>query len=380
MNLLEMPKKKPKMDDFFESLKAWSVRKHRLLKKYLPVFNNKVGSWASKIHVIDGFAGPAKYEDGAEGSPLLIARLVEEAPKRKVNIINVECKAAHYASLCKETKKWVEDGIITNKKGKFGDLTSDIIREIGNDPAFFFIDPYGPVDVPFAALEKILQRSQSTTELIINFNLNGLRRLGDDIRSTSQDERVIKAIKGIVNQVNCILGSNEWQSIFTNSKSSDEEEEWLLNYYMAKIARYNYSIVAYPIRQSLLNMPKYYLLFCTRHKDGISLMNRFVREEEDLILEEYYEKTSPLISKESIEIEVESRRKELRQLIIQYMSKEKKTTRGLIKKHFTNKRFGCFHEKDYNNVVKYLINDEKIQPQDGRKIINDETILNFVSN
>lgn len=127
MNQSNTPRKKAKIDDFFGSLKAWSIRKHRLLQKYLPVFSNKVGSWANKIYIIDGFAGPAKYEDGAEGSPLLIARLTDEHKTKKINLINVECKLTRFASLCTETKRWVDSGIVINKQGKFGELIPSII-------------------------------------------------------------------------------------------------------------------------------------------------------------------------------------------------------------------------------------------------------------
>ncbi len=70
-------------DKFFKRVQRWSERKHRLLEKYLAPFSAKVGSWAKEIYCIDAFAGAARYEDGREGSPLLMARLSDKSAKRR---------------------------------------------------------------------------------------------------------------------------------------------------------------------------------------------------------------------------------------------------------------------------------------------------------
>lgn len=72
-----------KTDEFFDKLKPWSKRKHRLLGKYLPPFSAKVARATPnrEIYCVDGFAGAAKYEDGSEGSPLLIAKFSDECAR-----------------------------------------------------------------------------------------------------------------------------------------------------------------------------------------------------------------------------------------------------------------------------------------------------------
>ena len=65
-----------KNNDFFDNIKTWSKRKHRLLEKYLPPFTAKVASTTStrRVYCVDAFAGAAKYDDGSEGSPILMAK------------------------------------------------------------------------------------------------------------------------------------------------------------------------------------------------------------------------------------------------------------------------------------------------------------------
>ena len=61
--------------EFFENLRDYSEIKHRILARFLTPWTVKLGSWARRrngvVWYIDGFAGPGKYEDGSDGSPLL---------------------------------------------------------------------------------------------------------------------------------------------------------------------------------------------------------------------------------------------------------------------------------------------------------------------
>jgi hypothetical protein len=58
-------------------------RKDKLLTEYLPNYLQKVARNPGKpIVVVDGFAGPGRFGDGQEGSPVLIARTIEHAAPR----------------------------------------------------------------------------------------------------------------------------------------------------------------------------------------------------------------------------------------------------------------------------------------------------------
>jgi len=176
-----------KSTSFFESPKSWSKRKHRLLGKYLPPFSAKVGSKSPLIYCVDGFAGKAKYDDNQPGSPLLIAQIADKCAAWQkpvyLKLINVEDDLTNYSSLRHITQSWETKGVITNLQGEFGDLVPTVISQIRTAPALFFIDPFGPTSVKFAHLRPILERSQRATELIINFDADGLRRIGDTMHS-----------------------------------------------------------------------------------------------------------------------------------------------------------------------------------------------------
>lgn len=323
------------MDKFFANPKVWSKRKHRLLGKYLPPFSAKVGSWAKLIYCVDGFAGAAKYDDGSPGSPLMMAQLADKCAswRRPVNLrlINVENNPDNYKSLKHITQSWESKGIVTNLEGQFGDLVPAVLSTISNNPAFFFIDPYGPTYVLFSHLLPILKREQRATELIINFDADGLRRIADTMHSRTSTQRAVKAALTNIENVTEILGSDQWKNPYREGNlPTQEREKILLRLYMENIAKYDYTVTAYPIRKSIKDTPKYFLVYCTRHPDGVVLMNNFIREEEDSLLEEatvdVYQPKFPLEEFNELQQEIIGRRKELSILLFEYLEKHSLTT------------------------------------------------------
>ncbi len=282
-------------EEFFDELKPWSKRKHRLLVKYLAPFSAKVASTTQnrEIYCVDCFAGAAQYEDGSEGSPLLIAKFSDECAKWRnpvfLKLINVEPdtkSAGIFPLLENATKKWVETGIVKNIHKEFQASLFEILKQIGNSPALFFIDPFGPTYVHFSHLQPILTRTQRITELIVNFDVDGLRR----ITNAALSDRINpKTAETNLQNITKIIGSEIWkQKIANKNLSSEECEIILLQEYMSNIVNYGYDVVAYPIREALDKRPKYHFVYCTRYSDGIDLMNDFIREEEDFALRRTY--------------------------------------------------------------------------------------------
>lgn len=371
-----------KQSEFFTSPQTWSKRKHRLLAKYLVPFSSKVGSREPEIYCVDAFAGMGQYENGDDGSPLLIARIADDCARWsnpiKLKLITVEVNRKNHKKLCEVTDPWVRRGIVTNERGRFGELVPKIITTIGDAPAFFFVDPYGPSPVHFDYLRPILSRKQPITELIINFDLDGLRRLADDLRAKTRTDVGRKACDTIVGNVTKILGRDRWMQFFaTDRLSPAERQRALLDDYIDSLSRFDYHVVAYPIRDSMGSAPKYYLIYCTRHRDGVGLMNRFIRNEEDVLLKESYE-SEQLLLIDPIEEEIRSRRIELRNAILNHLQNRPRLTRGEIKWHFIFERFGDFNETDYNAAVQDLINKGVLSPSHGRSRINDDVLLTYV--
>ena len=367
-------------NDFFNYLKPWSKRKHRILGKYLKPFAAKVATITQnrEIYCIDGFAGAAKYDDGSIGSPLMLAQLSNECSKWQnpvtLNLINIEPNLKNFSSLEHITQEWVNKGIVKNFNEKFSDAVPHLLSEIGNAPAFFFIDPFGPTAIHFSHLQPILQRTQQATELFINFDTDGLQRIADASQSKSDNPKTIKSTSKNIQNVSDIIGSDEWLQTYQNSNlATEERQNFLLSIYINNLSKFGYSVVAYPIRETLNKTAKYHMIYCTRHNDGVLLMNDFMFDEENSLEEEHSNTHFPLFA--SSASEQEKRRQNLSVLIKQFLENKQRTTRKQIKRQLIFDHFAQFHTKDYNAVVKDFIDNEKLKATHGKKRINDDEVL-----
>ncbi len=367
---------------FFENLKIWSKRKHRLLEKYLPPFSAKVASTTinREVYCVDGFAGAAKYDDGSEGSPVLMAKFSDVCSywSRPVNlkIINVEPDLETFNSLEIATQDWKLKGLVENIHNRFDDSVQTILMGIGNSPTLFFIDPFGPTGVYFSHLIPILQRKSSITELIINFDTDGLYRIACAAISQNINPKTAQTNAKIVTSV---IGSDNWLNQFSVTKPTTEKgEEILLQEYITNLCKYGFIVVDYAIKEALNTKPKYHFIYCTRHNDGSYLMNDFIRAEEDLIYGEYVEDNLPMFQEEaSLFKEIQNRRANLRKIIISFLEKNSKVNRRQIKHQLMIENFGFFDTKDYTAVVKQLLEENVLREKTGKKRINDEDILEY---
>lgn len=371
------------MNEFFENRKPWSERKHRLLLKYLPPFSAKVATTTRnrKIFVVDGFAGAARYDDGSKGSPVLIAEFSDVCAgwsnPVSLHLINIEPDKKNegiFSSLELATTQWVSKGNVVNIRKDFRSALPEVLQLISEAPSLFFVDPFGPTYVHFNDLRPILERPQRITELIVNFDQDGLRRILDAALSENTNP---KAAQTNSNNISMVVGTTGWKKkIIGANLSSDEAEDILVSEYMDNIARFGYAVVAYPIREALTSGTKYHFVYCTRHSDGIALMNDFIREEEDLLYGDHVEDRIPLFSNEaSLSNAIASRRRRLRGQVEKYVSEKQTVTREQIRTDLIRENFGDFHGKDFTAVVKELLESGVLRTASGKTRINDTELL-----
>lgn len=347
-------------DKFFRNRKIWSERKHRLLRNYLEPFTAKVAKTTRDrlVYIIDGFAGQAKYDDGSDGSPLLIARFSDVATgwqnPATIRLVNIEPDEVTFSMLDAATHEWKRKGVVSNIKGEFKNVLVDVVPKLGSSPALFFIDPFGPTYVHFDDLDQILERTEGLSELIINFDTDGLYRLACGALSANTEA---KTAHKFAEHVSKIIGSDSWKESFeAASFSTAEGEDFLLKQYLQKLATSMTYVVSYPIRESLDSRPKYHFVFCTRHLDGLVLMNDFVRHEDDLIYGEHVEASSPLFVNLDLGSQAINRRRlDLQPLAIDYFTRHDPIIRKHMIEYFAINHFGEFDGKDLRAIFKAFI-------------------------
>jgi three-Cys-motif partner protein len=161
-----------------------SVAKVQLLREYLQRYLGIISNlgYNEKINIYDLFCGEGLYENGGKGSPLVImdtiADLVASGVVRK-EMPPINC---HFNDIKKEKVEKL-DTIIRNEAryGKhYGDLMftvkdyQDEVKELAkkfkqlrNEKAFVFIDPYGYADIHPADVKELLLSKKAEVLLFL---------------------------------------------------------------------------------------------------------------------------------------------------------------------------------------------------------------------
>jgi hypothetical protein len=195
-----------------------------------------------------------------------------------------------------------------------------------------------------------------------------------------QTEKFRKARLTSIDNATAILGRDRWKQIFSDPQiDAKRRKSFLVRDYMDVLTQFGYNVVAYPIREARDSAAKYYLIYGTRHRDGIFLMNGLIRREEDEIAREYYRGRKAQDSLfDEVEVDIASRRQELRNLIATHAEEKKTFTRGTVMRHFISTKFAQYHDTDYRAAVQQLIDENVVATATGKRKINDEVVLTYV--
>lgn len=269
-------------DDYFNELKEWSKRKLEIIEKYLDGAVRILGS-IDVVYYVDGFAGPGRYDDGSNGSPVraieLAQRLQREGKQYKLRCINVEEKPERFANLDEATRG--AKGIVTNLSGEFNQYVDTIMTETGSKPAVFFLDPFGVEGIDWDQLVKIIRRS-GPTDLWIRFDAAYVRRL-DGFYDSAAPEAPGK--RQLLLRAFGATNLDELHSRLAGSNEDERREKAILLYMdgiMSELiaAKRRAFVGAYPIR-TIDGQIKYYLVFAGSHPKAAILASHIVYTVED---------------------------------------------------------------------------------------------------
>jgi three-Cys-motif partner protein len=265
-------------DGFFVEKRAAAVFKHAILNQYVDPFAMKTGSTSPKGRVafVDGYAGEGVYDDGTEGSPaLLIAKANKLAGKRALEIHLVEEDAVTFAKLDALVDVAAKGLEVKTYEGDAAQHLDTLLAKASDIPIFVFLDPYGLM-IPFDVAAKILNSRPSglgapATEVLINFTGTGLRRIAGHLYSETPNAATL-------GRIDAVCGGDWWQAAWLHrapTKAASKEaklaaEEAIVAGYAQRLGKAtgagHWTSEA---RNEAHQMPIYYLVFLTRHRDGL---------------------------------------------------------------------------------------------------------------
>lgn len=354
-------------ESFFERKRRWSKRKDRILAYYLEPYLAKVARLRRPILIVDGFAGPGKFGDGELGSPLIICEKARAAIARgaDISVWCIEHVDGLYARL--------EDNLsgfsfALALPGQFLEHVPRICSAAETHTVFLYVDPYTVEGLDWSALDAVfqhLQESGASVELLLNFNASSFVRRGlatlrqevPDVDPKIEDPEESDARplhSPSAERLTRIVGGPWWKDLLTGTKGFPEQVNGVTQRLSAQL-RERFSEVGYTaIRAKQTHvLPKYYLMFASRHSDGLELMNDAMVKSRGVSM--FYVN---LFSRDDLE-----------KLILRLSGEW--IGRGTLILQVIRKAFCMFTRAEIRGCIEDLLKARKLRSSTGRTRIND---------
>jgi three-Cys-motif partner protein len=170
-------------EEHFEEFAPHTLLKHGVLSRYAVIWTNILTQKHPRVWLVDGFAGRGKDEAGNPGSPLLLAIAAEKMrPKADVQLLAIEEDRKAFEALKANLAAFDADAggmvpIAHLRHGTLSEVADEAFQLVGESPAFFFLDPFGPDGLSLDVVRQILAKPRR--EVFALFSQSGvLRHLG----------------------------------------------------------------------------------------------------------------------------------------------------------------------------------------------------------
>jgi three-Cys-motif partner protein len=271
------------VDEFFREKKSWSKVKDKIVGDYINCYLKTVPKLGRPILIVDAFAGPGRFGDGTDGSPLIICKAMRHAANRS-SCLFADVSAGHRAALEENLSEYIEAGVCDHP---YEDCERALTRAIemgSGSTIFFYLDPYGIRDLEFDIVKQIYEREiKRSTEVLINFNFRTFMRMsGNWGFGDSASEVARKVKKSKIETVNSVMGGDYWQRIVCDPQLGKiEREDAVVNAYLERVReyfKYGYAIPVKERQEDEVGIPvdelaHYHLIFGTRSSRAVMYMN-----------------------------------------------------------------------------------------------------------
>lgn len=373
--------------DFFIEKREWSKYKDMILGYYLTPYLPKVCRLGRPVVIVDCFAGAGRFNDGTDGSPRIIANAVKAwADKGKnVKALFVEEKKTLFCQLQENVREF--GPLCQLVHGTFEDSVAEIGKLAQTHTLFVYIDPYGLKPLKFSLLSSIYRHlsAGASVEVLMNFNSpslvrNGRAALGLTQKDVPEDEykwlddfEDVEKRTMSPEEIDEIAGGDYWRSIVSSERSFSEMEQLCVSEYMAQMSRYFRGVCCYPIKEKYTHrIPKYRLLFGSRHPDAMLLINDAVCNARDQFLRK--ERVDGWLIDQRQEDEKHDPAR-LREAILKVIGDSAKFKRRDLIVRCLEIVFGEYKEGEHKAAISSLLKEGILFSVSGKMRINDNEWL-----
>lgn len=369
---------------FFDEKRHWSKRKDKILECYLPPYLCKVATQGHPILIVDAFAGPGKFGDGEPGSPLIICRSIQSALSRGLSVpVSALCIDDDREMFSELNRLTGEFPFAETRYGKFSDHIPEIQERAKGHSVFLYVDPWTIEGIEWDGMDRIFQHlsiSKMSIEILMNFNGGSFVRRGlaalklaiPELNLEIEDSEEIDvplttppSIEGL----NAVVGGDWWQSILQAPSSFAEKVQSVTIGLRERLSKRfketgQHAIKALPHH----TVPKYYLIFGSRHPEALKLMNDEMVKSLRTLADLAKPKHPTLFEMRSTELVPDVEK--LPSIILRHASQPKE--RGLVILDVIRECFCQFSVKQIRGCIEQMLKKDKLKSETGKSRINDK--------
>ncbi|CAM3901227.1 three-Cys-motif partner protein TcmP [Alicyclobacillus pomorum] len=253
------------------TLEPHTLAKHIILRNYLRAWFPIMGKWNQRILFIDGYAGPGVYDQGEDGSPVIVLKEAmnyldactkNNWPKPEIVCLFIEQDGDRFASLTQTIAqmKIPQQISVKTMNSTFEVATSnilDFLESKGSNlaPAFVFIDPFG-YTLPFSLIQRLMKHPKC--EVFINFMYEFVNRF---ITRAGQEQ-----------VMTMLFGCDDWRTLNLKSLDPSARRQAIHDLYQKQLEQHAARYVRSFEMKGFKNTTKYFLFYGTNHKKGLEKM------------------------------------------------------------------------------------------------------------
>ncbi len=251
--------------------------KHQILRSYLDAWLPIMAKWNGRIIFLDGFAGPGRYAEGEEGSPLIALRALLEHPhmtplpsgteirfhfveEQKDRVASLEAEIADFKTghpLPTDVHVHVAQGRFDSYLGAILDRLEKTGTQIA--PTFAFIDPFGFSGVPMELIRRL--GANPKCEVLISFMYESITRWA------AHPDPKIQA------HLDDLFGTPDWRALAAET-DPDRRRDGLVDLYRRQLMTAGFPYVLEFELRDKGNRTEYFLCFGTKSLKGLAAMKR----------------------------------------------------------------------------------------------------------
>ncbi len=272
---------------FFEKKREWSLRKDQILDHYLQPYLAKTTRLRPPILLVDGFAGPGRFEDGEPGSPLIMCKhaTAVAAGGKSIRVLCIESDHDLFVQL-KANLQAID--IADPREGAFAAVLPEIAALAKTNTVFLYVDPFAISGLEWRSMANVFERlsgSGSSVEILLNFNALAFVRAGlAALKKTTppiglspddQNENEFGEVLDLsLERLDGVVGGGWWREILLSESEYSRQIQGVVEGFVRQLKAYFQETCYVPIRKSELQVfPKYFMIFASRHPDALQLMN-----------------------------------------------------------------------------------------------------------